>query len=106
MTGNIQFDTFGRRANYSIDVYEMKPKGPRRVSGLICLKTFVLIHLIQYVFTVPVHDKSTSTPCAYWFQLHKNRQAQETEMSFAIPSRVDRTDAEWSLVWQNAAQSL
>lgn len=32
MTGNIQFDTFGRRSNYSIDVYEMKPGGPRRVS--------------------------------------------------------------------------
>lgn len=32
MTGNIQFDTFGRRANYTIDVYEMKSGGPRRVS--------------------------------------------------------------------------
>lgn len=33
MTGNIQFDTFGRRSNYTIDVYEMKPSGPRKVSG-------------------------------------------------------------------------
>lgn len=33
MTGNIQFDTFGRRSNYTIDVYEMKSGGPRRVSG-------------------------------------------------------------------------
>lgn len=32
MTGNIQFDTFGRRTNYTIDVYEMKSGGPRRVS--------------------------------------------------------------------------
>lgn len=32
MTGNIQFDTFGRRANYTINVYEMKSGGPRRVS--------------------------------------------------------------------------
>lgn len=32
MTGNIQFDTFGRRANYTIDVYEMKTGGPRKVS--------------------------------------------------------------------------
>lgn len=32
MTGNVQFDTFGRRANYTIDVYEMKSGGPRRVS--------------------------------------------------------------------------
>uniref|UniRef100_A0A7N9AR93 Glutamate receptor n=1 Tax=Mastacembelus armatus TaxID=205130 RepID=A0A7N9AR93_9TELE len=32
MTGNIQFDTFGRRSNYTINVYEMKSGGPRRVS--------------------------------------------------------------------------
>ncbi len=35
MTGNIQFDTFGRRSNYTIDVYEMKTGGPRRVSERI-----------------------------------------------------------------------
>lgn len=33
MTGNIQFDSFGRRSNYTIDVYEMKPGGARKVSG-------------------------------------------------------------------------
>uniref|UniRef100_A0AAQ4QS84 Glutamate receptor n=1 Tax=Gasterosteus aculeatus aculeatus TaxID=481459 RepID=A0AAQ4QS84_GASAC len=32
MTGNIQFDTFGRRSNYTIDVYEMKTVGARKVS--------------------------------------------------------------------------
>uniref|UniRef100_A0A8C2B1V8 Glutamate receptor, ionotropic, AMPA 3b n=1 Tax=Cyprinus carpio TaxID=7962 RepID=A0A8C2B1V8_CYPCA len=30
MTGNIQFDSFGRRSNYTIDVYEMKTGGPRK----------------------------------------------------------------------------
>ncbi|KAK6317063.1 hypothetical protein J4Q44_G00124630 [Coregonus suidteri] len=30
MTGNIQFDSFGRRANYSVDVYEMKVGGPKK----------------------------------------------------------------------------
>lgn len=35
MTGNIQFDTFGRRSNYTIDVYEMKTGGPRRVSDAV-----------------------------------------------------------------------
>ncbi|XP_032851968.2 glutamate receptor 3 isoform X3 [Tyto alba] len=30
MTGNIQFDTYGRRTNYTIDVYEMKAAGSRR----------------------------------------------------------------------------
>lgn len=34
MTGNIQFDSFGRRSNYTIDVYEMKTGGPRKVSTL------------------------------------------------------------------------
>lgn len=33
MTGNIQFDSFGRRLNYTIDVYEMKTGGARKVSG-------------------------------------------------------------------------
>uniref|UniRef100_A0AAY4ESW2 Glutamate receptor n=1 Tax=Denticeps clupeoides TaxID=299321 RepID=A0AAY4ESW2_9TELE len=32
MTGNIQFDSFGRRSNYTVDVYEMKPGGARKVS--------------------------------------------------------------------------
>uniref|UniRef100_A0A8C3P1I1 Glutamate receptor n=1 Tax=Cyanoderma ruficeps TaxID=181631 RepID=A0A8C3P1I1_9PASS len=30
MTGNIQFDTYGRRTNYTIDVYEMKAGGSRK----------------------------------------------------------------------------
>ena len=33
MTGNIQFDTYGRRTNYTIDVYEMKVTGSRKVSN-------------------------------------------------------------------------
>ncbi|MEQ2162814.1 Glutamate receptor 3, partial [Goodea atripinnis] len=31
MTGNIQFDNYGRRTNYTIDIYEMKTGGPRKV---------------------------------------------------------------------------
>uniref|UniRef100_A0A8C3SK65 Glutamate receptor n=1 Tax=Chelydra serpentina TaxID=8475 RepID=A0A8C3SK65_CHESE len=31
MTGNIQFDTYGRRTNYTIDVYETKATGTRKV---------------------------------------------------------------------------
>ncbi|XP_051486668.1 glutamate receptor 3 isoform X4 [Apus apus] len=30
MTGNIQFDTYGRRTNYTIDVYEMRAAGSRK----------------------------------------------------------------------------
>ncbi|TRY91346.1 hypothetical protein DNTS_030147 [Danionella cerebrum] len=31
MTGNIQFDSFGRRSNYTVDVYEMKSLSPRKI---------------------------------------------------------------------------
>ncbi|XP_078117009.1 glutamate receptor 3b [Sander vitreus] len=31
MTGNIQFDNYGRRTNYTIDVYEMKTGGPSKI---------------------------------------------------------------------------
>ena len=31
MTGNIQFDHFGRRVNYTMDVFELKSNGPRKV---------------------------------------------------------------------------
>uniref|UniRef100_A0A673Y7P6 Glutamate receptor n=1 Tax=Salmo trutta TaxID=8032 RepID=A0A673Y7P6_SALTR len=31
MTGNIQFDSYGRRSNYTIDVYEMRTGGPKKV---------------------------------------------------------------------------
>uniref|UniRef100_A0A8C7J3G9 Glutamate receptor n=1 Tax=Oncorhynchus kisutch TaxID=8019 RepID=A0A8C7J3G9_ONCKI len=31
MTGNIQFDSYGRRSNYTIDVYEMRTGGPKKI---------------------------------------------------------------------------
>lgn len=47
MTGNIQFDTYGRRTNYTIDVYEMKAAGSRKVS----FKTWIQIsHHLKYLF--------------------------------------------------------
>lgn len=47
MTGNIQFDTYGRRTNYTIDVYEMKAAGSRKVSLKICIQ---ISHLHKYLF--------------------------------------------------------
>ena len=47
MTGNIQFDNYGRRTNFTIDVYEMKIGGPRKVSEIVELYlhyTFVYIY--------------------------------------------------------------
>ncbi|XP_035291121.1 glutamate receptor 3-like isoform X5 [Anguilla anguilla] len=43
MTGNIQFDTFGRRSNYTIDVYEMKPGGGRKIGYWNEYERFVYI---------------------------------------------------------------
>uniref|UniRef100_A0A8C9U7F8 Glutamate receptor n=1 Tax=Scleropages formosus TaxID=113540 RepID=A0A8C9U7F8_SCLFO len=31
LTGNIQFDHYGRRVNYTMDVFELKSNGPRRI---------------------------------------------------------------------------
>lgn len=31
LTGNIQFDHYGRRVNYTMDVFELKSNGPRKV---------------------------------------------------------------------------
>lgn len=33
LTGNVQFDHYGRRVNYTMDVFELKSNGPRRVGG-------------------------------------------------------------------------
>ncbi|XP_018592881.1 glutamate receptor 3 isoform X1 [Scleropages formosus] len=38
MTGNIQFDSFGRRSNYTVDVYEMKTGGPRKEAPYVMYK--------------------------------------------------------------------
>lgn len=32
LTGNVQFDHYGRRVNYTMDVFELKNNGPRRVN--------------------------------------------------------------------------
>ncbi|XP_063793310.1 glutamate receptor 3 isoform X3 [Pseudophryne corroboree] len=46
MTGNIQFDTYGRRTNYTIDVYEMTATKPRKVG-----------HWNEYERFVPIPDQ-------------------------------------------------
>uniref|UniRef100_A0A8C5Q571 Glutamate receptor n=1 Tax=Leptobrachium leishanense TaxID=445787 RepID=A0A8C5Q571_9ANUR len=38
MTGNIQFDTYGRRTNYTIDVYEMTATKPRKENPYVMKK--------------------------------------------------------------------
>ncbi|XP_068107288.1 glutamate receptor 3 isoform X3 [Hyperolius riggenbachi] len=46
MTGNVQFDTYGRRTNYTIDVYEMTATKPRKVG-----------HWNEYERFVPAPDQ-------------------------------------------------
>lgn len=33
LTGNVQFDHYGRRVNYTMDVFELKSNGPRKVES-------------------------------------------------------------------------
>ncbi|XP_064818557.1 glutamate receptor 3-like [Oncorhynchus masou masou] len=51
MTGNIQFDSYGRRSNYTIDVYEMRTGGPKKVqvSYLYTNQYFSYLYTNQYV---------------------------------------------------------
>ncbi|XP_036845757.1 glutamate receptor 4 isoform X3 [Oncorhynchus mykiss] len=38
LTGNVQFDHYGRRVNYTMDVFELKNNGPRREGPYVMLK--------------------------------------------------------------------
>uniref|UniRef100_A0A8C4HNJ0 Glutamate receptor n=1 Tax=Dicentrarchus labrax TaxID=13489 RepID=A0A8C4HNJ0_DICLA len=42
LTGNIQFDHYGRRVNYTMDVFELKSNGPRKVGSPHGLETKLL----------------------------------------------------------------
>uniref|UniRef100_A0A8C5AAF2 Glutamate receptor n=1 Tax=Gadus morhua TaxID=8049 RepID=A0A8C5AAF2_GADMO len=43
MTGNIQFDHFGRRVNYTMDVFELKSNGPRKIGYWNDIDKLVLV---------------------------------------------------------------
>ncbi|KAG9331094.1 hypothetical protein JZ751_020267, partial [Albula glossodonta] len=38
LTGNVQFDHYGRRVNYTMDVFELKSNGPRKEGPYVMLK--------------------------------------------------------------------
>uniref|UniRef100_A0A8C1UQV4 Glutamate receptor, ionotropic, AMPA 3b n=1 Tax=Cyprinus carpio TaxID=7962 RepID=A0A8C1UQV4_CYPCA len=58
MTGNIQFDSFGRRSNYTIDVYEMKTGGPRKIGYWNEFERFVNIMDQQYTNDSSVENRT------------------------------------------------
>uniref|UniRef100_A0A8C9S304 Glutamate receptor n=1 Tax=Scleropages formosus TaxID=113540 RepID=A0A8C9S304_SCLFO len=43
LTGNVQFDHYGRRVNYTMDVFELKSNGPRRIGYWNDIDKLVLI---------------------------------------------------------------
>uniref|UniRef100_A0A673L772 Glutamate receptor n=1 Tax=Sinocyclocheilus rhinocerous TaxID=307959 RepID=A0A673L772_9TELE len=43
LTGNIQFDHYGRRVNYTMDVFELKSNGPRKIGYWNDLDKLVLV---------------------------------------------------------------
>uniref|UniRef100_A0A3B5LW12 Glutamate receptor n=1 Tax=Xiphophorus couchianus TaxID=32473 RepID=A0A3B5LW12_9TELE len=45
MTGNIQFDNYGRRTNYTIEIHEMKKDGPKKCIGMCRLRLISLCRL-------------------------------------------------------------
>ncbi|MEQ2208633.1 Glutamate receptor 4, partial [Xenoophorus captivus] len=43
LTGNIQFDHYGRRVNYTMDVFELKSNGPRKIGYWNDIDKLVLV---------------------------------------------------------------
>ncbi|KAJ8410818.1 hypothetical protein AAFF_G00187750 [Aldrovandia affinis] len=43
LTGNVQFDHYGRRINYTMDVFELKSNGPRRIGYWNDIDKLVLV---------------------------------------------------------------
>lgn len=43
LTGNVQFDHYGRRVNYTMDVFELKSNGPRKVEPKSTYAAYVLL---------------------------------------------------------------
>lgn len=60
LTGNIQFDHYGRRVNYTMDVFELKSNGPRKVdpNNLTCptLRKMTSNIKCNYLFKVTLFD--------------------------------------------------
>ncbi|CAG5871561.1 unnamed protein product, partial [Menidia menidia] len=54
LTGNVQFDHYGRRVNYTMDVFELKNNGPRRIGYWNDADKLVLIQ------DSPLHPNDTS----------------------------------------------
>uniref|UniRef100_A0A8C3RAQ1 Glutamate receptor n=1 Tax=Cyanoderma ruficeps TaxID=181631 RepID=A0A8C3RAQ1_9PASS len=48
LTGNVQFDHYGRRVNYTMDVFELKNTGPRKVCAGIAI---LILYLVHFSFT-------------------------------------------------------
>lgn len=74
LTGNVQFDHYGRRVNYTMDMFELRNNGPRRVRHHTTLLTFVLLMYICQVsstvyFSINIifpsyHVKDLDTECS------------------------------------------
>lgn len=59
LTGNIQFDHYGRRVNYTMDVFELKSNGPRKVRQTTHFHAFR--HTQASIYT-DTHRNSTQMP--------------------------------------------
>uniref|UniRef100_A0A8C3KTR1 Glutamate receptor n=1 Tax=Chrysolophus pictus TaxID=9089 RepID=A0A8C3KTR1_CHRPC len=72
MTGNIQFDTYGRRTNYTIDVYEMKASGSRKVT------VFYIHRLLIFTFV------SKESPYVMYKKNHEQLEGNERYEGYCV----------------------
>lgn len=76
LTGNIQFDHYGRRVNYTMDVFELKSNGPRKVRHKTHFlldahkQTFIQIHTEAHIHWID-YPVVYHLQIGYWNDLDK-----------------------------------
>uniref|UniRef100_A0A8C1MS93 Glutamate receptor n=1 Tax=Cyprinus carpio TaxID=7962 RepID=A0A8C1MS93_CYPCA len=84
MTGNIQFDSFGRRSNYTIDVYEMKTGGPRKIGYWNEFERFVNIMDQQYTNDSSLSVGSGASPYVMYKKNHMHLEGNDKYEGYCV----------------------
>lgn len=63
LTGNVQFDHYGRRVNYTMDVFELKNNGPRRVKLHAALLSCLARSMLHFWSTLTFSQNSYMITC-------------------------------------------
>ncbi|XDV36771.1 hypothetical protein PO909_006497, partial [Leuciscus waleckii] len=84
MTGNIQFDSFGRRSNYTIDVYEMKSGGPRKIGYWNEFERFVNIMDQQFTNDSSLSVGSGASPYVMYKKNHMHLEGNDKYEGYCV----------------------